>query len=730
MAKNWEEYKRYANAVNNNSQKSAQALYNSSKRLAEKKLSDTYEELDVPDPRVVAKQAISNAEQEQFARLRTTQITNDIAKDQLITPDTSSQETSVGSVLGSAGIGLLKGAISLPDMAVTLADMAISAPENIYDYYSNGNKFDGEVNYNHNRLRKGLASVGFKPDEAKSILDSVAPSAQKVQEAELEAINDREDLTTVGKYFEAAKHVLTSPNLIANMGTNSLVQMGAGGLIGRGVSAATGLGAITAGAIGEGTMAATNSINEQNAQNGGVTRQDILAAGAVGATTAGFGRVFNSGKYDVDSILSGMGRVSQGTTRKDLLQMAGAPIKEGLEETAQEGSEQVINNMRDGKPLDDHLGTSAGAGAALGGILGSAGSVSPAVRTVGKAGSKVTNALGKVLATDNTDKMLNPEDKRYNPAGVYRKSINDLAKITDENSDEGKAIATKAANNMQMAFESVQNKVKDMVTQYNAESDPIVKAQIKKDITEFRKNHFEPLTTAYANFQEFKTQKADEGLTQLIAQSQQIRQRRAVNPVTAPVSTGAVVSPSQVKSMGFKTGIGGNAFNNATGLQGSTVEFAKLLDNDGLGGMMNQFTSFNAGKHAKGTQSHSNGFKFDLDLKGGDSIQAYAQARQQIINLAAQNGYKVEVWAEKDGWNNVGEGFRSIKGAGSHLDIKVIGRTNGQAKSSVRVNDFSGATGISKNQKRNMGMVADALDKYNISPEFKKVMLGQIGREG
>jgi hypothetical protein len=125
MPKTWEQYKRYANAVNNNTQKSAQALYNSSKRLAEKKLSETYEQLDVPDPRVVAKQAINNAEQEQFARLRTTQITNDIAKDQLITPDTSSQETSIGSVLGSGAIGLVKGAISLPDMAVTITVIVV-----------------------------------------------------------------------------------------------------------------------------------------------------------------------------------------------------------------------------------------------------------------------------------------------------------------------------------------------------------------------------------------------------------------------------------------------------------------------------------------------------------------------------------------------------------------------------------------------------------------------------
>lgn len=77
--------------------------------------------------------------------------------------------------------------------------------------------------------------------------------------------------------------------------------------------------------------------------------------------------------------------------------------------------------MRDGKPLDDHLGTSAGAGAALGGILGSVGSVSPATRTVGKAGSKVTSTLGKILATDNTDKILNPEDKRYNPCRCIQK---------------------------------------------------------------------------------------------------------------------------------------------------------------------------------------------------------------------------------------------------------------------------------------------------------------------
>lgn len=734
MAKNWEEYKRYANAVNNNSQKSAQALYNSSKRLAEKKLSETYEQLDVPDPRVVAKQAIANTEQEQFARLRTTQITNDIAKDQLITPDTSSQETSVGSVLGSTGIGLLKGAISLPDMAVTLADMAISAPENIYDYYSNGNKFDGEVNYNHNRLRKGLASVGFRPDEAKGFLDSVAPSAQKAQEAELEAINDREDLTTVGKYFEAAKHVITSPNLIANMGANSLVQMAAGGLIGRGVSAATGLGAITAGAIGEGTMAATNNINEQNAQNGGVTRQDILAAGAVGATTAGFGRVFNSGKYDIDSILSGMGRTSQGTTRKDLINMAATPVKEGLEETAQEGSEQVINNMRDGKPLDDHLGTSAGAGAALGGILGSVGSVSPAVRTVGKAGSKVTNTLGKVLTTDNTDKMLNPEDKRYNPAGVYRKSINDLAKITDGNSDEGKAIATKAANNMQLAFESVQNKVKDMVTQYNDESDPVVKAQIKKDITEFRKNHFEPLTTAYANFQEFKTQKADEGLTQLIAQSQQIRQRRATSTApqinsnfkverTVKNRDGVSVPLSTIKTLGGKTAEVATEY--AHQFQGFINDLEKLgYSINTIGGFSDR-----ANVNSKGNTS-KHGYGYSIDINPSNNPNRSTKTDMPVNEVRKL----VEKWGL--GW---GMDWKSVKDpmhfsvapneGGRKLNLPN-GQLNPQTSSSVRVNDFSGAQGISNNQKRNMGMVANALDKYNVSPEFKKVMLGQIGREG
>lgn len=736
MPKTWEEYKKYANAVNNNTQKSAQALYNSSKRLAEKKLSDTYEQLDVQDSRVVAKQAIANAEQEQFARLRTTQITNDIAKDQLITPDTSSQETSIGSVLGSGAIGLVKGAISLPDMAVTLADMAISAPENIYDYYSNGNKFDGEVNYNHNRLRKGLASVGFRPDEAKSILDSVAPTAQKVQEAELEAINDRQDLTTVGKYFEAAKHVLTSPNLIANMGTNSLVQMGAGGVIGRGVSAATGLGAVTSVAIGEGTMAATNNINEQNAQNGGITRQDILAAGAVGATTAGFGRVLNSGKYDIDNILAGMRQVSQGTTRKDLINMVATPFREALEETAQEGSEQAINNMRDDKPIDDHLGTSAGAGAALGGILGSVGSVSPAVRTVGKATNKVNAALSKVLATDNTDKMLNPEDKRYNPAGVYRKSINDLSKVTDENSEEGKAVAAKATKNMQLAFESVQNKVKDMVTQYNAESDPVVKAQIKKEITEFRKNHFEPLTTAYTNFQEFKTQKADEGLTQLIAQSQQIRQRRAANPVTAPQINNNFKVERTVKN---RDGVDVPLSTIKT-LKGKTVEVATeyahqfqgfINDLENLGYTINTIGGFSdrANVNSKGnTSKHGYGYSIDINPSNNPNRSTKTDMPVNEVRKLVNKwglGWGMDWKSVKDPMH-----FSVAPNEGGRKINLPNGQVNSQANSSVRVNDFSGAVGISNNQKRNMGMVANALDKYNVSPEFKKVMLGQIGREG
>lgn len=136
--------------------------------------------------------------------------------------------------------------------------------------------------------------------------------------------------------------------------------------------------------------------------------------------------------------------------------------------------------------------------------------------------------------------------------------------------------------------------------------------------------------------------------------------------------SGYTVSGSQVKAM-LKHPVSGGAFSSAP-VNRETAEFAKILDDDGLGGDINAFTSFTGGKsHKGGYQSHYNGFKFDVDLKSGDSVQAYARAIQRVEALAEQHGYDVVVYAEKNGWSPA-TGYHFRSGGGSHLDILVRGK--------------------------------------------------------
>ena len=139
----------------------------------------------------------------------------------------------------------------------------------------------------------------------------------------------------------------------------------------------------------------------------------------------------------------------------------------------------------------------------------------------------------------------------------------------------------------------------------------------------------------------------------------------------SPLS-GEKVRGSQVKAM-LKHTVSDGAFSSAP-VNKETAEFAKILDDDGLGGDINAFTSFTGGKsHKGGYESHYTGFKIDVDLKSGDSVQAYARAIQRVEALAEQHGYDVVVYAEKSGWSpSTGYHFRS--GGGSHLDVLVRGK--------------------------------------------------------
>ena len=174
---------------------------------------------------------------------------------------------------------------------------------------------------------------------------------------------------------------------------------------------------------------------------------------------------------------------------------------------------------------------------------------------------------------------------------------------------------------------------------------------------------------------------------------------------------------NEVKQLNFKTAIKDNALKG--NVREDTVNFAKILDNNGLNGNMARFSAFNDGYtgHSSGKASHGSGHKFDLVLKDG-SIQSYQQARQQVIELANQNGYDVVVSAEHpDGAKQGLEGFNWYPGksTGAHLDIKVIGKKDGS---------YSGGSFNSKGGISMKGGPFNIPSEYEINANEKLALLG------
>ena len=99
----------------------------------------------------------------------------------------------------------------------------------------------------------------------------------------------------------------------------------------------------------------------------------------------------------------------------------------------------------------------------------------------------------------------------------------------------------------------------------------------------------------------------------------------------------------QVKDLGFRTPIQnskGDPYEplSGGGTKGATLEFAKVLDDDGLGGNMKRFTAFNDGYHIGRKSVHNTGKAFDLSLNTTD-VNTVARVRQDIINKGAETGY-------------------------------------------------------------------------------------------
>lgn len=248
--------------------------------------------------------------------------------------------------VGDVGISALKGVIAVPEAVVGLTDMATGGHA-------------GRV----------AEAVGFRPKEAKAMLDEGYSDQQKAAFQKVQAAQG------LGDTFMAA---VQNPSVVAHSVVESLPSMAAGGVLARGgLALAPKLAPVLAGALGEGVVGAGSAAEQirQSTGDGLLTAKQTGLAAATGVLTTGFGMLGGKiakklGIADVDTMLTGA--ATYPAMRKGVVRSAleGAVAEGVLEELPQSISEQVLQNMALDRPLDEGVNQAAVLGLLSGAAMG------------------------------------------------------------------------------------------------------------------------------------------------------------------------------------------------------------------------------------------------------------------------------------------------------------------------------------------------------------------------
>jgi hypothetical protein len=276
-------------------------------------------------------------------------ITADEYRAQVAAREAKGYDRTISGTALDAGITFLKGAIGLPEAFVGLADIPTLG-----------------------RAGKLLEQAGYKPKEAKEILDTYLSEAQ--QFANRQVKETKGFLPTIGA-------VLKNPSTIATTVGESLPQMLGGAGIARGVlKVAPKVAPYLAGAAGEGLLGAGSAAEQmrQDAKDGLLTGKQALSAVGSGVGTAAFGVAGGKlakkfGLDDIDTMLVGGAKTATGSKSVvDFAKRATASgISEGVfEEMPQSMQEKMWMNYATDKPLMDGVAEAAGMGLVTGATMG------------------------------------------------------------------------------------------------------------------------------------------------------------------------------------------------------------------------------------------------------------------------------------------------------------------------------------------------------------------------
>jgi hypothetical protein len=250
-----------------------------------------------------------------------------------------------------AGVTFLKSAIGLPEAFLGLADIPTAG-----------------------YIGKFLEQNGYKPKEAKAILDTYLSEAQQAANRKVKEAQGFGPTLLAG---------LQNPSVILSSAAESLPQMVGGAGVARGLmKAAPSVAPWLAGAIGEGVLGAGSAAEQmrQESKTGLLTPKQSLSALGSGAGTAAFGavggRLANKlGLDDVETMLAS--GVSQGKSKSvlDFAKRAGASgISEGVfEEMPQSAQETMWMNYAMDKPIMEGVAEASAMGLLTGAAMGVAG---------------------------------------------------------------------------------------------------------------------------------------------------------------------------------------------------------------------------------------------------------------------------------------------------------------------------------------------------------------------
>ena len=324
-------------------------------------------------------------------------MTADEYRAQVAAREAKGYDRTIGGTAKDAGITLLKGAIGLPEAMVGLLDIPTMG-------------YAGKL----------LEQAGFRPKEAKEILDTYLSEAQQAA--------NRKVRESQG-FIPTAKAALQNPSTILTTAAESLPQMLGGAGIARGLlSVAPKIGFVGAGAAGEGLIGAGAAAEQmrQESKDKLLSGKQVISAVGSGVGTAAFGAAGGKlanrlGFDDLDTLLAGgasqaAGQAKQGvgkSVRDFALKATGSGISEGVfEELPQSAQEQMWMNYAMDRPIMDGVSEAAAMGMLAGLGMGAVGGGFGSLRKTGQAPSGLESLLA-----ENKQILGVPPDEGA-PAGI------------------------------------------------------------------------------------------------------------------------------------------------------------------------------------------------------------------------------------------------------------------------------------------------------------------------